>query len=204
MGKIFLLFTMYTIVFVSIAFNQNEHILNDKKNRTTLAEIANDTSHKASETVIIFLQWYRKNYETIGKIKLVNNLPNDEDYDSTKHYSVNRDGIDKYLDCMKSSGYLSSKYIDYWKEKFIKGEEYLEKEPMIDEMPPNGFDYDFVLLTQEMDYVFKMLDKAKIKYENIIDNAAEVHLAINEKWIYDYRLSYDGKKWLIDSIDYLK
>ena len=68
--------------------------------------------------------------------------------------------------------------------------------------PPEGFDLDFVLITQEIDYAFEKIKTAKITKEKVKNNKAEVLLTIDKDWAYKYELTYDGKKWLIDSIDY--
>jgi hypothetical protein len=159
-----------------------------------------DTAKNVGKTVLAFLKWYKNNYENIYRIEIVNNMPG-TNYDSTKYYSVNFEGTENYLKYMKSSRYISDKYLDYWRAYFKKCDDDFKKNP-VNDGPPEGFDLDFVLITQEIDYAFEKIETAKITKEKVKNNKAEVLLTIDKDWAYKYELTYDGKKWLIDSIDY--
>src|ERR1035437_9904288 len=91
-----------------------------------------DTAKIVGRTVLSFLKWYKNNYENIYKIETVNNIPSSSNYDSTKFYSVNFEGTENYLKYMKSSGYISDKYLDYWRAYFKKCDDDFKKNPVND------------------------------------------------------------------------
>ncbi|MBI2416497.1 MAG: hypothetical protein HYV28_01040 [Ignavibacteriales bacterium] len=162
-----------------------------------------DPTQAAEITALDFMKWYKKNYDSIIAIEMVNNLPNTKNYDSTKFYSVNFAGTEKYLNYLKSSGYVSDKYLDYWRANFKKSENNFKKHPVNDGIV-EGFEYDFVLLTQEIEDALRMIETAKVVKGKIQNGKAEVHLKLDKSWIYNYKLSFNGKKWLIDSIGYYR
>jgi hypothetical protein len=160
-----------------------------------------DTAKIVGETVLSFLKWYKNNYENINKIETVNNTPSASNYDSTKFYSVNFESTENYLNYLKSSGYISDKYLSLWRAYFKKCDDDFKNNP-VNDGPPDGFDYDWVLITQETDYAFEKIETAVITKVVIKNNEAEVRLTIDKDWAYKYELTYDRKNWLIDSIDY--
>ena len=170
------------------------------KNTKDKAIIQNSDSSKSPGKVVFeFLKWYKNNYRKIIANEMVNNLPNTKCYDSTKYYSVNFAATEKYLNYMKSSGYISDKYLNYWREYFKKCEVKFKQNPMND-MPPDGFDYDFVYLSQEIsDY---NLDNVEINKEIRANNSANVIVTIDKAFTYEYKLTFDGTNWLIDSLGY--
>ena len=160
-----------------------------------------DTAKIVGRTVLSFLKWYKNNYENIYKIEILNNMPASSNYDSTKFYSINFEGTENYLKYMKSSGYISDKYLARWRAYFKKYDDDFKNNP-VNDGPPYGFDLDFVLITQEIDYAFEKIKTAVFTKVVIKDNEAEVRLTIDKDWAYKYVLTFDGKNWLIDSIDY--
>jgi hypothetical protein len=159
-----------------------------------------DSVKSPGNTVLDFLRWYKVSFDKNPEDEMVNNSPGHKDYDPAKNYSVNFEGTERYLKYMKSSGYVSDKYLDHWRKYFKKCDANFRKNPKIDDMPPDGFDYDFVYLSHEIgDY---NVDNMEINKEIIKNNKAEVIITIDNAFIYKYKLTYDGKKWLIDSLDY--
>jgi hypothetical protein len=154
---------------------------------------------ESTQTVISFLRWYKANYEKIIQNQniLVNNAGSD---DTTKTYSVNFSETDNYLILFKSSGYVSDFFLDDWRKYFAECEEYFKNNPQIDG-PPDGFNFDLILLTQEVEEILKAIDHLKVIEEEENDSAALVKVDIMMR--FSFRLSKVNNKWLIDKIDNL-
>lgn len=99
-------------------------------------------------TVVHFLKWYRKNYTSNLLRNLVNNA--DANTDTTKPYSVNFKETERYLSDLKSSGFLSEKFLNTWRNYFRECDDYFIQHPQYDG-PPDGFNYDLILNTQDVD-----------------------------------------------------
>lgn len=101
--------------------------------------------------VINFLDWYEKEYDNVYSIGLLN---------TDGRYKVNEDGCKKYIELLKSSGYILDNYLKYWANKFEDYKKYYENE-YIDDGLSDDFDYDLVLLTQEQDYMLDLINSIK-------------------------------------------
>lgn len=154
------------------------------------------TNKESLNTVIDFLNWYKNNYETVNQLNLVKNKG--VNYDSTKFYSVNFEESEKYLKKLKSSGFISDNYINKWRKYFKEHDEYLKKNPQNDG-PPYGFDYDFVLLTQEIDKTIE--SNVKLKLLDIKESNESSIVKIDIMMRLSFSLSKCNGKWLIDNIE---
>ena len=65
--------------------------------------------------ILNFLRWYRANSQQLKKIELVTHSTNP---DSASYYVVNAAGTEKYLNELKKSGFVSDKYIAWWRAYF--------------------------------------------------------------------------------------
>lgn len=151
-----------------------------------------------AKTVIGFLQWYKTNYNRLEKIETVNNVPNSTTYDSTKFYSVNFKGTEKYLSELKKSGFISEKYLDSWRQYFKKCDEAFTKNP-VNDGPPEGFDFDFITWSQEYDDILADIGNTKVLKMNANGNVATVIVELYH-FHYEYSLSQHNSLWLIDDI----
>lgn len=168
----------------------------DSKQDITIDKLAQDK--ESVKTVIGFLNWYKKNYAVVNQIILVNNCG--EDFDSTKFYSVNFNATEKYLKLLNSSGFISEIYLQEWRDYFKKQDEYLKKNPQNDG-PPYGFEYDLVLLTQEIDVTIDAITNPQIIDVKETNNNSTVKIDIMMKL--NFSLSKIKGKWLIGHIDNL-
>lgn len=156
------------------------------------------------KTIIDFLTWY-KNHQNIQE-GLVNNIrPDTYDshaniniYDSTTFYSVNFNATDKYLKKLESTGYISDNYLSKWREYFKKCDKHFHENPMNDG-PPTGFEYDFVMLSQYDDDL-NNLEKSKINSQFITNNNATINLYFESGHKRIYKLIKQINKWVIDDI----
>jgi hypothetical protein len=163
----------------------------------------NSSIHQSVKTAIDFLKWYRDNRKRLIKIQLVNNEDNagKDKYDTTKFYSVNFDSAEKYLKEFRQSGYVSDTYIDKWKQYFKKCDANFKKNPQNDGIP-DGFDYDFVMLTQEFQEQLSNINKIKltVNTDNIDKDKAIVEMQLYSFGRLTFSLTkYDGR-WKIDDI----
>lgn len=149
------------------------------------------------QTVISFLKWYKANYKEVNNYELVNYKESMND--STKYYSVNFAETDKYLEKLKSSKLLSIEYLETWKSHFIKCEQNFQENPQNDG-PPEGFDYDLVILTQEIDETLSSIEKPIVINVSESSEKATVNLKIYMEL--SFKLTKIDGNWLIDKIEH--
>lgn len=154
------------------------------------------TTTEPVQTVISFLKWYKINYNDLNGEDLVDYK--EYDSDTTKYYSVNFDKADKYLEKLKSSKFLTKEYLEALKSHFLKSDQNFHKFHQ-NEGPPAGFDYDLVLLTQEINDTISALDKPTIISVSESPEKAVVNIDIYMKR--SFKLSNIDGKWLIDKIE---
>lgn len=145
---------------------------------------------QARLTVITFLNWYKTHIQVASRIPLVNQQ-------AGKPYSVNLPNGERYLAYLKSSHLLTDAYLNEWRIFFRERNEGFRKSPQI-EGPPTGFDYDLVLLTQDVDMMLAALKSLKIDNVTIAKNRATVALTLFDA--YEFRLIRSGNGWLINEI----
>lgn len=154
------------------------------------------TTTEPVQTVISFLKWYKVNYKDLNGEDLVDYK--EYEGDTAKYYSVNFDKADKYLEKLKSSKLLTAKYLEAMKSHFIESEKNFKKFHQ-NEGPPVGFDYDLVLLTQEIEDTISALEiPTVISVSESLENAV-VNIDIYMKR--SFKLSNIDGKWLIDKIE---
>ncbi|MEI6487912.1 MAG: hypothetical protein WCP52_03060 [Bacteroidota bacterium] len=153
---------------------------------------------ESSQTVISLLKWYNANMSTIGRINMVNNNGNAV-VDSTKLYSVNFDSTEKYLSALKVSGFFSEKYLQLWRTNFKQYDEEFKTTPQYDG-PPEAFDYDLIMCSQEYDEDLKNLDKAKVISQKSEENTTKLVFQFPSQMKLEYTLTKNLNKWEIDEI----
>jgi hypothetical protein len=194
---------IWILVFlIACSSNKNENN-NSDNNSDTLTDF-NTGNYSLNEqpvkTIVDFLKWYRVSQSKIGR-GMVNNATN-ETWDSTKFYSVNFEATEKYLLNLKSSGFISEKYIDKWRNYFKKCDQDFKANPSNDG-PPDGFDYDLVMLSQEEEQPLKTIENAKVISQSILNNNATIKMYFPSGDKYIYRLTKSVGKWEIDDIERL-
>jgi hypothetical protein len=143
-----------------------------------------------------FLIWYRKNYRLISKIRLVDNTFVGDSNEVI--YRVDFKQTEEYLSKLKSSTYISDKYIEKWRAYFKKSDEKFKKIKQNDG-PPFGFEYDFVLWTQEIDQTLDAIDD--IEFTSINENNNTSVIEVNIMMILRFTLTKVNGKWQIDDIE---
>ena len=186
------LFTLLAFSFL-ISCSQNHSVENEQPKATNSTDTGNQ---EAVNTIINFYKWYR-NHLNIQQC-LVNNECND-DFDSTKFYSVNFAATENYLTTLKNTGYISDTYISNWRKYFKKCDDNFQKNP-VNEGPPDGFEYDFITNSQDSESELNSVEKAKV-FEVINSNDKKI---ITLEFITGTKLTFDmtliNNKWFIDKI----
>jgi len=196
--KYIYLLTVLTLL-ISCKYQDNKTTNNAEKTSISDSTAKKDTlSREPYSRVISFLKWYKKNKKEVNQFELVNNCG--QTYDSTKFYSVNRDQTEKYLQKIKSSGFVSESYIIDWRKYFEKCDKDFKQNPQNDG-PPEGFDYDFILLTQEIDETLTAIEKPKMIFSKVSENKATVKIDI--MMVLTFHLSKTKGVWLIDKSENL-
>ncbi|WP_461116013.1 hypothetical protein [Spirosoma jeollabukense] len=145
---------------------------------------------QAGQTVITFLNWYKTHIQAASRIPLVNQK-------AGKPYSVNLPNGERYLAYLKRSHLLTDAYLNEWRIFFRERNEGFRKSPQT-EGPPTGFDYDLVLLTQDVDMMLAALKSLKINNVTVVKNRATVAFTLFDA--YEFRLIRSGNGWLINQI----
>ena len=149
-------------------------------------------SEQAIKVVEKFLKWYKENYGKISELSLVDT--------SGESYSVDLSTCEEYLQLLNNSGYVSHSYIKKWRTYFEKySEQY--KTSLYSDGPPEGFEYDFILNTQEIDETLQSIDDIEI-LECIIKDDVHQLVKINiMPSVLTFSLAYNPDMgWLIDDI----
>ncbi|MFL9483164.1 hypothetical protein ACI6Q2_10345 [Chitinophagaceae bacterium LWZ2-11] len=178
------------------------HSNTQTKDSVLTSSARTDTAAQPAMVAKHFLKWYRDNLDTLYKIKTIAGGPADNSDDKTaKNYFVDFKEVDKYLSTFKKTGFVSDKFIAGEHKAFIEADRGFKKNPANDG-PPNGFDYDHILLTQE-DYTKDLanLDNIPFTAHQSTSNTAEVTFSLpNCGMKYKYLLSKENSDWLIDEI----
>ncbi|TGE14071.1 hypothetical protein [Hymenobacter elongatus] len=152
------------------------------------------------QTVRQFVDWYLAKWETLPTDFLLN----DDGQDSTMFYAVNFPGTEIWLREVQKSGTVSSTYLAGWRTYFRRYADTLQLHPQNDG-PPAGFDYDFLMLSQEADARAAELKVGTLVVTRRQGRRAQVQARgpRHENWQegLDFELTQaaDGR-WLIDKI----
>ncbi|MFD0941644.1 hypothetical protein [Pedobacter boryungensis] len=154
-------------------------------------KIQNQATVTPEQTVRSFIFWYSKNMQRLNNIQLVNQLQA-----PAKPYYVNKANVAIYLAELKKSGFLSNKFLNSIEHYIGMCNENLLKTKQI-EGPPEGFDMDMILLTQDYESNIKLLNQGKIT--RLTKN--KVRFTFDSEDFLVFSLSQGKGKWLIDSIE---
>lgn len=138
-----------------------------------------------------FYRWYYDNYNEINSFNLVPNAGNR----SSLQYRVDFSAVKKYLDKLRSSGFLARQFL----ERELKYYERCDRNMLSKKQrdgPPDGLEHDRILLTQEIDYEMQEVLKAGVRDIEIKGNRASASI-----YRYQIHLIRDGGEWKILSID---
>jgi len=144
----------------------------------------------ARQTVVSFLAWYKNHIQEANRIPLVNQTEGEP-------YSVNLENGERYLRYLKSSHLLTDAYLNNWITYFKERQEAFRQSPQ-SEGPPMGFDFDLVMLTQDVDMQLAELETVKMDEVSVINDEAMLDFTLLDS--YKFRLVRQNRRWLINEI----
>ena len=105
---------------------------------------------------------------------------------------------------MKSSKCISPTYVEHWQNFFDSRAIQLKKNKLKSDIP-EGFDYDFVLITQEPDLVLNQISRAKFKTVSAITSACLIDISwpVKDLMKYKFEMNYGKDGWQISYISTL-
>ncbi|RAJ20588.1 hypothetical protein LX77_03113 [Gelidibacter algens] len=138
-------------------------------NKEKIAMVQNNPD-TPKQVIIKFLNWYKIN------LNKANNFPF-LIKDSADNFMVNTSAFTDYLNFLETSDCISQQYIDDWTVYFNDKAEELKEHPLQSDVP-EGFDFDFVLITQEPDLLLNQIDSIIFTPISATDSVALIGL----KW----------------------
>ncbi|MFD2934868.1 hypothetical protein [Spirosoma flavum] len=147
-------------------------------------------SLQAGQVVLAFLSWYKTHMQAINRRPLINQPVG-------KPYSVNLKNGEYYLAYLKSSHLLSDTYLNQWRIYFKEHNKSFRLNPQ-DEGPPDGFEFDLVLQSQDVEKQLASLKSMKINKVTIVRNQATVALTL--LGAYEFRLVRQSNHLVINEI----
>ncbi len=167
-------------------------IINSQKSNSKYEKLHN-TKSEITKPIRGFLAWYKSNYLRLYEYLLTYS-------DSNKNYRVNKINSEKYLKEIQSTGFVSKEFIRLWREYINSQDEKFKMNPQ-NEGPPEGFDFDLMLNTQEPEEVLNKIPQIEYKLIEVKNNTSIVHADTKMKdWIYVIELIKIRDKWYIDYI----
>ena len=114
---------------------------------------------------------------------------------------VNQIACKNYLDFIKSSKYVSSKYIGYWQVFFNDKSAELKTNPTKSDIP-EGFDMDLVLITQEPEIILNKIANLKFTIVSMNEKVAliGVRLPSDKSVQYEFEMYKSKAGWQIGYI----
>ncbi|WP_225309460.1 hypothetical protein [Larkinella humicola] len=154
-----------------------------------VSAVAKDSA-AAARAVVKLLNWYKNHIDSVSRIILVDQKPG-------KPYAVNFKNGEKYLAYLRSSHLLTNTFLNEWRIYFRQRQQGFQLTQQ-NEGPPTGFEYDFVLLSQEVDLQLESLNKLKITKVTVRKDRASV--AFDLLASYECKLVRTNGVWLINEI----
>ncbi len=155
----------------------------------TRSDVSPDT-RQVWQAVITFLTWYKDHMGEVSRFALVNQTPG-------KPYSMNLKNGERYLTYLKSSHRLTDAYLNQWRIYFKERQAGFRQSPQY-EGPPTGFDYDLVMLNQDVDMQLASLKILKMGRVVVSNDKATVGFTLQDT--YEFRLVRQKGRWLINKI----
>jgi hypothetical protein len=155
---------------------------------------ANPDVVSAQKVITKFLQWYKVNIIKANSFPILIKDRND-------YYSVNKKAVTDYLNYLKSSNCISPKYLEHWQKFFDDKAIQLKKDKIISDIP-EGFDFDFVLITQEPDLLLNQINRAKFKTISFNKSMALMGVSWSgkESMKYEFEMYHGKDGWQISYI----
>ncbi|MEO6546637.1 MAG: hypothetical protein ABIN94_01505 [Ferruginibacter sp.] len=164
-----------------------------EKDASSFLTPANDTL-SPKKVIIKFLNWYKINIKKANSFPILGK-------DSAGNFMINNTACAKYLNFLKSSKCLSRRYIAYWLSFFNDKAIGLQSNPIQSDIP-EGFDLDWVLVTQEPELILDHIAQAKFVTISRMESAVVIAVSWPKKGGMEYQIEMHKNKegWQIDYI----
>ncbi|TVT38338.1 hypothetical protein FNT36_19255 [Hymenobacter setariae] len=169
-------------------------------NLPTAATQSVPAANSPEQAVRDYLNWYSANYNKLPTnfIKTVGGN------DTLGYYAVNSQVTENWLAAVQKSNLVSATFLQNWRSYFKQYADTLRLHPQNDG-PPSGFDYDFLMLSQEADtkltelqagtFTTKLLNPARA----VVAALGPQHDGWREGMTFTLAKSAAGK-WQIDAV----
>lgn len=146
------------------------------------------------QVIIKFLQWYKINMNTANSFPVLIK-------DSADNFMIDNNACAKYLNFLRRSKCLSRQYIAYRLSFFNDQAIGLKSNPVQTDIP-DGFDMDFVLLTQEPELVLDHIGQAKFRTLWLTSTMAVIGLSWPQEdgMQYQIQMQKNREGWQINYI----
>lgn len=181
--------TMANLSWIVPTWNARNREKSSNRVAAQAKRMASDTQ-QVQQTVLDFLNWYKINCEAINRIVLVEQALG-------KPYSVNRKNSERYLTYLKSSHLLTDGFLDQFRAFFRERNIAFQQNPQF-EGPPDGFEFDLIMLNQEVDKQLDSLDSLQMGKVSMNPEQAVVGFTLLDA--YEFRLEQQNGRWLIAEI----
>ncbi len=181
----------FSLLIIVLTFSLNLQANNyptSLKNQSTL-KVESD-SVKMIKVIKGFLKFYKKHYKKANNFDFTIT-------DDKGNYKVNLADCRKYLEYLKSSKYISENYVKEWMKYFEERSNHF-KENHQNEGPPEGFDYDLLLNSQEPELIFNYINELKFKIKETSKEKSTI--IMTGAWSYTVTMSNLNEKWKIDAL----
>lgn len=161
----------------------------------TESHITENDSIQVKRSITGFLQWYKKNIRRSNSFAMLGT-------DAKGYTFVQKKACQDYLDFVKSSRFISNKFIAHWQRYFDDQAIKIKREKLTKDDVPEGFDFDFVLITQEPEIVLNKIDSLRFKIISLKKTMAimQVTLPSDDSVQYEFEMQKTKAGWLIDYI----
>ena len=164
------------------------------KEKNKIGVVIKNDPLPAQKVITKFLQWYKINLHKANSFPLLKK-------DCAGNYMVNKKAVSNYLNLLKSSKFISGEYIAHWQIYFDDKAAELNNHPMQSDLP-EGFDFDFILITQEPELVLNQLSRLKFKTVSINRSVALIGVTLpSDKSVqYEFEMYKVKDDWQIGYI----
>ncbi|MFZ1704194.1 MAG: hypothetical protein WAT79_07595 [Saprospiraceae bacterium] len=181
------IFYLFMLLGTSAIFSSNKSVVLVEK---YFGEITLSDSTQMVHTIQSFLHWYQKNYDEVQTFRLTFT-------NKSGQYQVDTTACNAYLKYLQSSGYLSEVYVGLWRDYFTSKAESFVQFPQF-EGPPEGFDFDLIVLTQEPELLLNFIEN--LTFEIVASTKNKAVVLASGEWPYLFEMNKEGGRWLIEYI----
>ncbi|MEO6000995.1 MAG: hypothetical protein ABIN89_29380 [Chitinophagaceae bacterium] len=156
--------------------------------------VVKSDSAQVQANITDFLIWYKLHYKTLIAFPILGK-------NSLGNFMVNKTAYTGFLNFLTRSNFIAPQYIGLWRIFFEDKEAELKQNPLRTGIP-EGFDFDFVLITAQPQILLNKIDSIQYNITSMSDSAALVGV----KWPdtnlaeYEFEMFKSKEGWQIGYI----